>query len=150
MVVEDVLAVLIGVGEAHGQHRRDVNSASLLLEMLDDLGSDRSLPKRVLEDRVVGGLGGLERDDRVPLFRDDVRTLLEVGTVEEVRRVVGDAVVEVDALKGRDGVIIGRGGLGLLREKRDLAGRGRGWRRRSTGMVLHLGVEAPKLEDGEP
>ena len=111
MVIEDVLAVLTDVGETHGQHRRDVNSATLLLEKLDDLGSDRSLPKRVLEDRVVGGLGGLERDDRVPLFRDDVRTLLEVGTLEEVRRVVGDAVVEVDALKGRDGVITGRGGL---------------------------------------
>ena len=53
---------------------------------------------------MVGGLGGLDRDGRVPLFRDDVRTPLEVGTLEEVRRVIGDAMVEVDALKGRDGV----------------------------------------------
>ena len=100
MVVLDVWAVVLGGGEAHGQHRRDVNSATLLLEKRDDLMSNRSFPKRVLEDRMVGGLGGLDRDGREPLFRDDVRTLLEVGTLEEVRWVVGDAVVEVDALKG--------------------------------------------------
>jgi hypothetical protein len=117
MVIKDILAILIGIGEAHGQHRRDVNSTTLLLEKLDDLRSNRSLPQRVLEDRVVSGLGGLEREDRVPLFRDDIRTLLEVGTLEEVRRIIGDTVVEADALKARDGVIIGRGGLGLLREK---------------------------------
>ena len=79
-----------------------------------------------------------------PLPRDGERTLHEIRTLEEGRRVVGDAVVEVCALEGRDVVIITNSGVGRLREKRNLAGRVRGWGRR-TWLVLELGVEAPDL-----
>ena len=99
MVVEDIVAVFIGSGEAHRHHCRDVNSATLLLEKRDDLRSNCSLPIRVLEDRVVGGVGGLHWDGGVPLFRNDERTLLDIGTLEEGRRIVGDAVEEVDPLE---------------------------------------------------
>ena len=154
VLIEDVLAVFIGGREAHRQHRRDTDATTRLLAKSDDLRSNRLLPKLVLEDKVVGGVGGLHRSGGVPLcrplFRDGERTLHEIGTLEEGRRVVGDAVVEVCALEGRDVVIITNDGVGRLREKRNLAGRGRGWGQRRTWLILELGVEAPDLEYSEP
>ncbi len=150
VVVEYVLAVFIEGRETHRQHRRDADGTTRLLAQSDDLRSNRLLPKLVLEDRVVGGVGGLHRSGGVPLcrpiFRDGERTLHEIGTLEEGRRVVGDAVVEVRALEGQDIDIITNSGVGRLREKRNLAGRGR----RRTLLVLELGVEAPDLKDSEP
>ena len=99
-------------------------------------------------------MGSLHRNGGVPLcrplFRDGEGTLREIGTLEEGRRVVSDAVVEVYALEGRDVVIITDSGVGRLREKRNLAGHGRGWGRRRTWLVLELGVETPDLEYSEP
>jgi len=150
VVVEYVLAVFIKGREAHRQHRRDADATTRLLAQSDDLRSNRLFPKLVLEDRVVGGVGGLHRSGGVPLFRDGKRTLHEIGTLEEGRRVVGDAVVEVCALEGRDVVIVTKSEVGCLREKRNLAGRGRAWGWRRTWPVLELGVEAPDLEYSEP
>ena len=65
------------------------------------------LPQLVLEDRVVGRLGGLHGDGGEPLFGDDEWTFLDIGTLEERRRIRGDAVVEVDTLRERDEVIVG-------------------------------------------
>ena len=44
-------------------------------------------------------MSGLLRDDREPLSRDEKGTLEEIGTVEEKRRVLRDAGIEVDALE---------------------------------------------------
>jgi len=67
---------------------------------------------------MVGSVSSLHRDGGVPifrpLFRDGERTLLDIGTLEEGRRIVGDAVVEIDTLEGRDVVIIGSCGLVLI------------------------------------
>lgn len=115
VVVEYILAVFIKGRETHRQHRRDADATTRLLAQRDDPRSNRLLPKLVLEDRVVGGMG-LHRSGGVPLcrplFRDGERTLHEIGTVEEGRRVVGDAVVEVYALEGRDVVVITNSGGG--------------------------------------
>ncbi len=109
--VEYALALFIEGRETHRQHRRDADATTRLLAQSDDLRSDRLLPKLVLEDGVVGGVGGLHRSGGVPLcrplFRDGERTLLDIGTLEEGMRIVGDAVVEMDTLEGRDVVIIG-------------------------------------------
>ena len=155
VVVEYVLAVFIKGRETHRQHRRDVDATTRLLAQSDDLGSNLLLPKLVLEDRVVGGVGGLHRSGGEPLcrplFRDGERTLHEIGTLEEERRVIGDALIEVHALEGRDVVIVTNSGAGRLREKRGLlAGCGRrDWGRR-TWLVLELSVEAPDLEYSDP
>jgi len=102
LFVEDILAVLIGGGEADRQHRGDTNATSLILEQRNDLQSNGLLPKLVLEDRVDDSMSGLLGDGGEPASRDEEGTLQEIGTVEEGRKVVRDAGVEVDMLKERD------------------------------------------------
>ena len=145
VVVGYVLALFIKGRETHRLHRRDADATTRLLAQIDDLRSNR-----LLEDRVVCGVGGFYRRDGVPLcrplFKDGERTLHEIGTLEE-GRVVGDAVVKVCVLEGGDVVIITNNGVGRLREKRSLVGR---WGRRRAWLVLEPGVEAPDLEYREP
>ena len=87
------------------------------------------LPQLILEDRVVGRVNGLYGDDGVPLPSDDEGALLEIGTPEERRGIVGDAVVEVDTLSRRDEVLVGGCRLGQLGEKRGVAEGRRRWGR---------------------
>ena len=80
---------------------------------------------------MVGCLNGLDGDDGVPLSRDDERMLLEIRTLEERRRIVRDAVVEVDVLSGRDKVLVGGRRPSQPGEKRGVAEGRRRWGRRS-------------------
>lgn len=127
VVVQDVLAVFVGSGEADRQHRRDANTTTRILEQRDNLRSNRLLPKLVLEDRVEHPVSGLLGDGEEPISRDDKGTLSDIGTVEERGRVIRDAGVEMSTLEDRDEVISGGCRLGVVQLMRSIAGRGRGW-----------------------
>ena len=95
VLIENVLAVLIGGRETHRQHRRNANTTLLVLEQLHDLGSDCSLPEGVGEDLVDDSMSSLLWDDGVPVPRNDEGTLLDIGAVEEEGRIVGKAGIEM-------------------------------------------------------
>jgi len=149
VLIEDVLAVFIGGREAHRQRRRNANTTLLVLEQLDDLGSDCSLPEGVGEDLVDDSMSSFLRDDGVPVLRNDEGTLPDIGTVEEEGRIVGKAGVEMDPFEGRDEVCLDGCGLGVgeVGETCSLAGRRRGRGGRSNWMVFQVGAQALGLED---
>jgi hypothetical protein len=138
MIVQDVLAVAIARREANRHHRRDVNAARLVLEKWDDLGSKGLLPELVIQDLVDESVDLLLGDGRVPARRmDRERTLSEIGTLQQSRRVVRDAGEEVHGFEGRDEVWL-RGCPGEVRENRRIAERGRGGRRKTNRTVFQV------------
>ena len=107
---DDRVSVFIRGGEAHRHEGRVTNAAFLLPHQSHYFRSNRAAPQGAEVCITHSRVEGLLRESRGSAFGNNKWIYIQIRPIKKLGRVVGDTVIEVSLLKGRDEVRFDSGG----------------------------------------